>query len=180
VPDLYETTPVPAVPDRTAAIDQSWVEAAGGSLSGEVADGRYWATATGIGEGEGERVVLFDLSQAFFGEACTAQFATDVDACASDYGVLAEPHGELPAVVDGLDAVSVVGEDQRNLVVDGDELFRLVRGDPPAAAAPDEYRYVGFPFLLTVQDATIISAAQIWVPEGSSGLRREPRGDVGE
>ncbi len=160
-PEPYSFVPVPAVPDRTAAIDPAWVEDNGETLGTEVADGRYWATATGVGEGE-RPFVSFDLSQALFGPTCTAVLGPD--GCANDYGVVAEPHGELPAFVADLATVTVVDERQRNYAIDGTELRRLVAGQPPSAAAPAGYAFVAFPFLVTVDGGRIVKAEQIWVP----------------
>ncbi len=160
---LYAATVAPPVPDRTATIDPSWVESSGETLGTDVADGTYWAEAVGVGESTAP-FITFDLSQAVFGPTCTATFPSDPSACDDDYAVIDEPHGELPAFVPSIRSASVVGEDQRNYSITGAELHSLISGAPPAAAAPDEYAYAPFGFLVEVQGGTITSAHQIWTP----------------
>lgn len=157
----YSFVPVPAVPDRTQAIDPTWLEGSGETLGTDVTDGRYWATVAGWGEGEGA-FVSFDLVQALFGPRCVQELGAD--ACPNDIGVVAEPHGEYPAFVDGLRTVSVVDERQVNYAIDGSELLRLVRGEPAGEGAPAGYAFVPYPFLLTVESGRVVKAEQIWVP----------------
>ncbi len=143
----YDRAPVPAVPDRTAPIDPSTV-AADGTLTARVADGEYWAEATAVGSGR--PFVLFDLSQAVFAD----------DA----YEMIAEPHGTLQVLWDDLDSVTVAAENRQNYSVPGAELASLIGGNPPSADAPADYRYVPYPFLLTIRHGQIVEAHQIWVP----------------
>jgi hypothetical protein len=161
---LYSTTAPPAVPEQTSAINPAWVESSGETLGTNVAAGQYWATVIGLGVGaDNETFVDFDLTQAFFGDACLRQF-TDPELCVNDYGVLDEPHGSLPAFVGNLTVVSVVGVDQRNFSIDGAELASLIGGAPPATEAPDDFAYAPFPFIVTVTGGTITGARQIFTP----------------
>ena len=159
---LYATTAPAPVPQQTSAINPAWVEASGETLGNTVASGVYWATVGSVGVGV-EPFVEFDLSQAFFGDACLAQFG-DPDACVNDIGVQAEPHGLLPALRSTLQVVTVVGADQRNFAITADELIALVSGERPAAEAPDGYQFAPFPFVVTVAGGTITAARQIWTP----------------
>lgn len=154
---LYDHAPVPAVPDRTLPIEAALVQ--DGTITGALPDGVYWAVATGEGDGSH---IGFDLSQALFGPTCMAELSADD--CPNDYGVIDNPHGAVTAVAADLQIVSVVDADQQNYAVDGPELAALAHGSAPAAAAPAGFEYVGFPFLLTVSNGTIIEARQIWVP----------------
>ena len=155
----YDRAPVPAVPDRTAPIDPTSV-AADGSLAPSVADGDYWAVATAVGSGR--PFIMFDLSQAVFSQTCIDELGTQ--ACDDDYGVIPEPHGTLTVLWDSLQSVTVVDESQQNYAVPGAELASLVGGNEPSAEAPDSYRYVPYPFLVTVRNGTIVDVHQIWVP----------------
>jgi hypothetical protein len=160
---LYATTAPAPVPQQTNAINPAWVEASGETLGTTVASGVYWAQLGTVGVGA-EPFVEFDLSQAFFGDACLAQFGDDSDACVNDIGVQAEPHGLLPAFRSTLQVVTVVGVDQRNFAITADELIALVSGEQPAAEAPDGYQFAPFPFVVTVAGGTITAARQIWTP----------------
>jgi predicted small lipoprotein YifL len=160
---LYATTAPAPVPQQTSAINPAWVEASGETLGTNVASGEYWATVGTVGVGA-EPFVEFDLAQAFFGDACLAQFGDDPDACVNDIGVQAEPHGLLPAFRSTLQVVTVVGVDQRNFAITADELIALVSGEQPASEAPDGYQFAPFPFVVTVTGGTITAARQIWTP----------------
>jgi hypothetical protein len=149
----YDRAPVPAVPDRTHEVAAAWVDSQVG-----LADGQYWAGGVRV---DGDRLV-FTIEQAFFGPACTT--ALGADECMSDYGVLEEPSGELAVDPTGLTVVSVVADDQRNFSVPAAELVRLAGGGAPSAGAPADYRWVDFPFLLTVRNGAATEARQIWVP----------------
>jgi hypothetical protein len=155
----YDRAPVPAVPDRTAAIDPATVNA-DGSLSEGLHDGDYWAVAVAVGSGR--PFILFDLSQALFGETCFVQLG--LEECADDYSVIREPHGTFEVLWDELHSVSVVAESQQNFAVSGAELAALIGGNAPGTGAPADYQYVPFPFLVTVTGGKIVDAHQIWVP----------------
>lgn len=148
----YDKAPVPAVPDRTRPIEAAWVDSQVG-----LADGPYWADEAVV---EGGRIV-FTLVQVFFGPACEAELGAEN--CMNDYGVLAEPTGQLAADPAELRIVSVVADDQRNFSVPGSELVRLVQGEAPQGG-PVDYQYTPFPFLLTISGGRVVEARQIWVP----------------
>jgi hypothetical protein len=160
---LYSTTAPAPVPQQTSAINPAWVEASGETLGTNVASGQYWATVGTVGVGA-ERYVEFDLAQAFFGDACLAEFPDDAEACVNDIGVKAEPHGLLPAFESKLQIATVVGVDQHNFAINAAELIALVSGEQPAAEAPDGYQFAPFPFVVTVANGTITAARQIWTP----------------
>ena len=143
----YDRAPVPAVPDRTAPIDPATL-AADGTLTVRVADGEYWAEATAVGSGR--PFILFGLSQAVFAD--------------DSYEVIDEPHGTLSVLWDDLVSVTVVAENRQNYAVPGAELASLIGGNPPSTDAPPNYRYLPYPFLLTIRAGQIVDAHQIWVP----------------
>ena len=70
---LYDRAPVPAVPDRTAAIDPA--------LTTPGSDGEYWSDLTGWSEGD-QRILTFDLSQALFADTCVQEL--DAEGCADE------------------------------------------------------------------------------------------------
>lgn len=155
----YDRAPVPAVPERTRPIDAATI-ASDGSLTSAIADGDYWADAVAVGSGR--PFILFDLSQALFGQACVDELGEA--RCEDDYGVIAEPHGTLQVLWDDLQSVTVVAASRQNYWIPGAELASLVGGNAPSADAPADYEYVGYPFLVTVRDGVIVEAHQIWVP----------------
>ena len=63
-------------------------------------------------------------------------------------------------------AISVAQPDDpdTSYTVSGAELVRLVQGGAPAADAPPNYHYVGFPFLVTVEAGTPTRVEQLWSP----------------
>ena len=145
---LYDRAPVPAVPDRTAAVTTP------------LANGDYWAELVTV-DAAGA-TLTFDLAQALFADACVEELGADE--CPNDFGVVAEPHVELASPALSLTSGSVVAQSRQNYAVTADELIRLASGDPPSAGAPDDYAYVPFPFLVTVADGAVVQARQIWVP----------------
>ena len=148
----YDRAPVPAVPDRTQPIEAAWVDSQVG-----LSDGQYWAEDAVVDAGR----IVFTVVQVFFGPACEAELGAEN--CMNDYGVLAEPTGEVAADPAALRIVSVAAEDQRNFSVSGSELLRLVQGEAPDGG-PVDYRYTPFPFLLTLSGGQVSEARQIWVP----------------
>ena len=90
--------PGPAVPDATHPIDAAWPDPATSELQ-SVADGTYWATVRPGTATAVPQFVTFRLTQAFFGEACTAQFGAD--GCDNDIGTLEEPSGTMPMFIGG-------------------------------------------------------------------------------
>jgi hypothetical protein len=160
----YRPTSKPNVPTTmTAPIDPAWVEANGETLGTAIADGTYWASATGAGEGT-KQFITFHLVQAFFGATCTAQFADDPDACDNDYGTLESPSGDFPMFIDAATVSVADATTQKSYAVSGDELYRLVGGGVPADDAPAGYSYVGFAYLVTVHGGAIVKASQVWTP----------------
>ena len=62
--------------------------------------------------------------------------------------------------------ITVTGPDRPGVsyAISGTELARLVGGAAPQAGAPEGYRYVGFPFLVTVQGGRPTAVQQLWAP----------------
>jgi len=126
-----------------------------------LADGTYWAHVSAV---SGIDDIIFKVTRVRFGEACLTWAAEMLreDACLNDYGV--EEYPEAFVSIGALARVSVAVPDGpgRNLRVDTATLRRLVLGDMPAL--PNGYFWVPFPFIVTVEDAIVVEAHQLWVP----------------
>ena len=77
---------------------------------------------------------------------------------------VADPHGTLQVLWDDLQSATVASTTKQNYAVPGAELASLIGGNAPSAAAPADYRYSPYPFLVTVRNGHIVDAHQIWVP----------------
>ena len=150
---LYDRAPVPGVPDRTATVDSS--------MSTPVPDGEYWAEFIGGYDSDNPGFV-FLLTQAFFADACTEVLG--VDECPNDFGTLNEPNATINVLQSDVGAVTVVADNRQNFAVTPQELYLIGGGAPPSEAAPDDFAYVPFPFLLTIRDGKVVKANQIWLP----------------
>jgi hypothetical protein len=130
-------------------------------VGNDLADGTYWASVSSV-SGSGD--LVFNVTRVRFGEVCLAWAAEMLrdDACLNDYGV--EEYPEAFVSVSPLARVSVATPDGpgRNLRVDTATLRLLLVGDAPPL--PDGYFWVPFPFIVTVEDATVVEAHQLWVP----------------
>ncbi len=155
----YDRAPVPAVPDRTEAIDATTI-ASDGSLTASAADGDYWANAIAVGSGR--PIIVFEIAQAVFGQTCIDELGAEE--CVDEYAVISEPSGTITVLWDSLRSVTVVAESRQNYAVPGAELASLVGGNAPSADAPADYSYVPYPFVVTVRDGNITDVHQIWVP----------------
>ncbi|MEO5898861.1 MAG: hypothetical protein ABIR68_01870, partial [Ilumatobacteraceae bacterium] len=109
-----------------------------------------------------QRFVGFKLIQAFFGAACTAKFGDD--SCDNDFATLEAPTGAFPLYLGTARLTVADAVTQKSFQVTNDELFGLVGGNPPTAAAPAGFTYVPFAFLLNVEGGQIVSAEQVWTP----------------
>jgi hypothetical protein len=149
VAELYDTAPPAAVPVRTDPVP----------ASGELPDGTYWATA----DDADPSGITFTVVQAFFGPACPEQFPDGP--CDNDIGVLDTPSRALTSPPAAITTATVVnGGTQVNYAVTGDELARLIAGQPPNTPQGVDFAYTPFPFLLTVRDGAVVTALQIWQP----------------
>lgn len=148
---LYDRAPVPGVPDRTNSVDPS-------ALS---PDGSYWAELL-LPVDPSRPSFTFRVTQAFFADTCAEELG--IDECPNDFGTLDEPSLDTDAALTDLTSVTVVTDDRANFAVTADELFSLASGAAPAAAAPEGFAFVPFPFLLTVRDGKVVQAHQIWLP----------------
>ena len=147
--DMFDRSPVPAVPDRTA-------DPAGAPRK---EDGQYWAVEAKYRGG----IIDFTVVQALFGATCETELSP-AD-CPGGVGIVPGPSAVLGAEPDTMSSVTVVGSNRQNYAVDGAELQHLVAGSLPSSEAPDEYAYVPYPFLVTVRNGIVTAVNQIWVED---------------
>lgn len=130
-------------------------------VDGKLADGTYWGTAARV---SGTDEVVFRVTKARFGAFCEAWAAEQgrVPGCLNDYDVESDP-AALAAVADGA-AVSVAEPrgPGTNRSINPSTLSDLLAGED--AAAPTDYLFVPFPFIVVVEDGLVVDAQQFWVP----------------
>ena len=130
--------------------------------AGVVRDGRYWAVASPETSPEG---VMFDVSRVRFGEVCE-QWAVEQGrgdiGCLNDYAV----DDTVTASVASSDVMTVtvvsVANQAARFTITRSELIRLLTGS--ATAAPRDFEFAPFPFVVTVKDGVVMTADQVWVP----------------
>jgi hypothetical protein len=151
----YAPAPSPAYPTRSAP------PPAGTDLP----DGAYYVVVEGANAGPPPALDV-TIYQLLTGPDAIAAAQADGQGLDSDVYVRPDPaaarHLELTPAL----AVSVAQPDRPEVsyAVSGAELARLVAGAPPAPGAPGTYRYVPFPFLVTVQGGVPVSVEQLWSP----------------
>lgn len=161
VVELYDRTGVPAIPDRSASIDGI----AGTSVTVEaLADGTYWAT---IIEPDSTTVTI-TLAAMVAGPTCVAELGEA--ACTDGLGLVgggdAASTATLvvePSDLNNVASCSVVDAQRRNYAVTVDELLRLAGEGQPSSAAPDTYRWIDAPFLVSIRSGSLTALRQVWI-----------------
>ena len=130
-----------------------------------LSDGTYWATIALV---SGTNDIVFRVLKARFGDTCT-KWANDngmADGCTNDYNVDSYPDAYVG--LDKLADVSVAKADGpgTSYSINADTLRQLIKGTTMGddTKFPDGYTWVPFPFLVTVIDGLVTTAAQYWVP----------------
>lgn len=130
-----------------------------------LADGTYWATAALV---SGTNDIVFRVLKARFGDTCT-KWAIDngmVDGCMNDYDV--ESYPDAYVGLDKLADVTVAKADGpgTSYSITTDALAQLMEGKTTGdeTKVPDGYTWVPFPFVVTVTNGLVTTAAQYWVP----------------
>ena len=126
-----------------------------------LADGTYWATIALV---SGNDDVVFRVLKARFGNTCM-KWAEDngmTEGCMNDYHV--ESYPDAYVGLDKLADVTVAKLDGpgTSYSINADTLKKLMQGDK--TNAPDDYTWVPFPFVVTVINGLVTTAAQYWVP----------------
>jgi LysM repeat protein len=122
-------------------------------------DGVYWATAPAV-DGGGESIV-FTLQQRFTGDDCLEQYTTAPLNCIGD-GFAGGDTTTASMLVSNSTATVIAVDEGISAAYDisTEELLRLIRGEAPAADAPEGYSYVPYPFIVTVRNGEIVAADQ--------------------
>jgi hypothetical protein len=129
-------------------------------------DGSYYAVVNGAAaDGPTPRATLTIYQLLTGPEAITAAQA-DGHGLDSDIYVPEQPAAQRELELPPELVISVARPDRPNVSygVSAGELARLVNGAPPSAGAPDGYRYVPFPFLVTVAGGVPTRLEQLWAP----------------
>lgn len=126
-----------------------------------LADGTYWATIALV---SGNDDVVFRVLKARFGDTCM-KWAEDngmTEGCMNDYDV--ESHPDAYVGLDKLADVTVAKADGPGISysINAGTLKKLMLGTK--TNAPNGYTWVPFPFVVTVINGLVTTAAQYWVP----------------
>jgi len=149
----YLAASAPTVPSSTKPVPSS----------GSLPDGVYYATA-GAG-GPAAHSVVFQVEQLFVGQACTDHFGAEApDSCMNNYGVEASPKKFMTVTLANQRITVVDGATQKNYRISGAELFRLISGEAPSAAAPAGYEYTAFSYFMTISGGAVTRLTQWWTP----------------
>jgi len=123
-------------------------------------DGTYWADIAAV---SGTRTVVFHVMRVRFGEDCLRWAAENgyEDACMNDYEVEQWPDAYAALAGDAVVSVAEPTGPGMNYRIDADTLHRLVFKE---TTGPDGYQWTPFPFVVRIEDGSVVSADQFWVP----------------
>lgn len=124
-------------------------------------DGVYEADAVALDGPDGS--ITFTLYQVLYGDACHAVLGTDEDACLSGYGMTGGGTATAPFDMTNGSVTVITPLTIEAYSIDIAEFQRLLAGRPAAADAPVDFRYVPFPFTVTVREGIVVAADQHFV-----------------
>ena len=152
---LYQPTSAPVFPSRSTAPPASGLP-----------DGAYYAVVRGASAGAPSPRLAVRILQLLTGDEAIAAAQADGHGLDSDIYVPERPAADRDIDLQGNLFISVAKPDRPDVSyqVPVDELVRLVNGAPPGAGAPDGYRYVPFPVLITVTGGAPTRVEQLWSP----------------
>ena len=129
--------------------------------NGEVNPGTYWAEVARV---SGTSDIVFRITRVYFREECDkwAMETMNDNECFNDYGVQEFP--DAYASISPVAKVSVADQQGpgTNLSVDTATIKNLVLME--YVNAPLAYSWVPFPFIVRVEQGTVVEAHQFWVP----------------
>jgi hypothetical protein len=151
----YAVTAPPALPEHSAVPPPA----------DSFPDGIYYGVVKASAVDPSPNVTL-TIYEMFSGPAAIAAATADGVGLDSDFYVRSTSSADRPIDLGPTVAISVAQPDDpaKSFSVSGAELVRLQRGAPPSAGAPPSYRYVPFPFLVTVTGGTPTRVEQLWSP----------------
>lgn len=147
-PALWSPAEPPAVDTATDTV---------GGPDDAVADGRYWGT---IAAGS----FTFDLDVARFGATCEEWAAARglQEGCPNDYAVEDVDGPQVALADDARVSVAAPSGPGTSWWIDGATLTRIAGGD--TVGVPAGYSWTPFPFVVTVDNGSVTTAEQLWVP----------------
>jgi hypothetical protein len=151
----YQPATAPAFPTRSSP-----------PPSEGLPDGSYYAVLNGADAHVSTPRVTMTIYQLLTGPEAIAAAQADGHGLDSDLYVPAQPAAQRDLELRADLVISVARPDRPNVsyAVSPTELTRLVNGGPPSPGAPDGYRYVPFPFLVTVAGGVPTRLEQLWAP----------------
>ncbi len=152
VPGAYGPAPAPVFPSRAG-------------LPGEgLPDGTYYGVIEGAAA-DPPRVAV-TIYELLTGPDAIAAAQADGAGLDSDIYVRPTPSAAREIVLAPDLAISVAQPDRPGVswAVTPAELLALIGGGPPSAGAPEGYRYLPFPFLITVAGGQPARLEQLWSP----------------
>ena len=129
-------------------------------------DGSYYAVINGATAGGPTPRATVTMYQLRTGPEAIAAAQADGHGLDSDLYVPEQPAAQRELELRPDLVISVARPDRPDVsyAVSAAELARLVNGAPPSAGAPDGYRWVPFPFLVTVAGGMPTRLEQLWAP----------------
>jgi len=122
-----------------------------------VADGRYWGTIV-------KDTFTFDLDIARFGATCEEWAAARgmQESCPNDYAVEDVDGPQVALADDARVSVAAPSGPGTSWWIDGATFTRIAGGD--TVGVPAGYSWTPFPFVVTVENGSVTTAEQLWVP----------------
>ena len=129
-------------------------------------DGAYYAVVHGAAADAPTPRVATTIYQLLTGPEAIAAAQADGHGLDSDLYVPEQPAADRDIELRPDLFISVARPDRPDVsyAISAGELARLVNGAAPSAGAPDGYRYVPFPYLITVTGGVPTRLEQLWAP----------------
>lgn len=129
-------------------------------------DGSYYAVVRGAAADAPTLRVTATIYQLLTGPEAIAAAQAAGHGLDSDIYVPEQPAADRDIELHPDLFISVARPDRPDVsyAISADELTRLVNGGAPSAGAPDGYRYVPFPYLITVTGGVPTRLEQLWAP----------------
>jgi hypothetical protein len=129
-------------------------------------DGDYYVVVRGAAADAPAPRLAVTIYQLLTGPDAIAAAQADGVGLDSDVYIPADPATDRDIELTADLPISVARPDRPGVsyAISAGELARLVDGAAPEAGAPEGYRYVEFPFLVTVQGGQPTAVQQLWAP----------------
>jgi hypothetical protein len=153
--DLYQPTTAPTFPSRSTPPPVEGLP-----------DGSYYAVVHGAAADAPTPRVATTIYQLLTGPEAIAAAQAAGHGLDSDVFVPEQPAADRDVELRPDLFISVARPDRPDVsyAISAAELARLVNGGTPSAGAPDGYRYVPFPYLITVAGGVPTRLEQLWAP----------------